>query len=126
VTVNLETNQSSGDSLDSKVVVENLDGLPIINEFSSTAGNNRITVNWNVSAGASNLSVVTVEATDAEGDLADEETWFLDEETWFLDSQAATGSVIFSGLDVETHSVTLGISDQQNEFRQAIELTTPT
>jgi len=121
VTVNLETSQSSRDSLDSKVVAvaENLDGLPVINEFSSTAGNNEITVDWNVSAGASNLSVVTVEATDAEGDLADEETWF-------LDSQAATGSVTFDGLDAETHSVTLGISDQQNEFRQALELTTPT
>ncbi len=100
-------------------VAENLDGLPVINEFSSTAGNNEITVDWNVSAGASNLSVVTVEATDAEGDLADEETWF-------LDSQSATGSVTFDGLDAETHSVTLGISDQQNEFRQALELTTPT
>ena len=121
VTVNLETSQSSRDSLDSKgaTVAENLDGLPVINEFSSTAGNNEVTVDWNVSAGASNLSVVTVEATDAEGDLADEETWF-------LDSQAATGSVSFSGLDAETHSVTLGVSDQQNRFRQAIKLTTPT
>ena len=83
------------------------------------AGDNEITVDWRVSAGASTLSVVTVAPTDAEGDP-------VGEESWFLDSQEATGSITLSGLDAEAHSVTLGISDQRNEFRQAITLTTPT
>jgi flagellin-like protein len=119
-TVSVETDKSSRDNLDSRPVdvVENSTGLPTVNEFTTSTGKNSITVDWNVSAGDANLSVVTVELHDAQGDAAGEETWFLDDDT-------ATGSVTFTGLATETHSIKLDVSDRDNDFVREIKRTTP-
>lgn len=118
--VTVETNASARDDLDSRPVdvVETLDGLPTINEFTAGTGDDSITVDWNVSAGDVNLSVVTVTLHDAEGNAAGEETWF-------LNGDEATGSVTLTGLDEETHSIKLDVSDQNNNFERRIKLAKP-
>jgi flagellin-like protein len=119
--VSIDTNETDRDDLDSRTVAveEDHSGLPTVHEFTTTPGGSSITVDWNVSAGTTNLSAVTVELYDADGEA-------VGEQTWFLDGGAATGSETFDGLAPETHSITLDVSDQGDEFVREIAQETPT
>ena len=121
VTLTVETNETDRDDTDSQTlrVVENRTNRPVVEEFSVTSNDDALTVDWNVSAATVNLSSVTVELRDGDGQTADAETWFLDE-------QSATGSVTFDGLAERNHSVTLDVSDHDSALVREIDVAKPT
>ena len=111
------TNRTGRDNNDTRTVAieENPDTLPTVHEFTTSTTGDSITVDWNVSAGAANLSRVAVEVVDGAGEVTNSSAWF------FSDTDdSATGSVTFTNLDAQTHSVKLAIDDQADRFVRKI------
>jgi len=103
------TNRPGRDNNDTRTVAveSNPGSLPTVDMFQTSAGGGSITVDWSVTAGAANLSVVSVEVIDAQGEEVGTERMFFDEQT-------AGGNETFT-VASETHSVRLVIDDHDGQ-----------